>query len=290
MTKSDSSHPRGLTDSLDQSLERLHTSYIDLYFLHGIHSADELDDQVRRWAEKKKAEGKIRFFGFSSHSNMEACMMGASKLDWIDGIMITYNFRLMHTERMKEAVDACAEAGIGLTAMKTQGGWSWNPLRKTGEIGEQLKEQFTRKGFTEEQARLKAVWENPHIASICSEMPSLKILMSNAAAAMDRTKLTSYEMRLLNRYASASAPAYCAGCTHICDAAVHGAVPVGDIMRYLMYSRCYGDRKRGKTLFRALPLSTRRRIGRTDYSLAESRCPQKMAVGRLMLEAVAEFS
>ena len=52
----------------------------------------------------------------------------------------------------------------------------------------------------------------------------------------------------------------------------------------------YGDRERAKCLFRALPLRTRRRIGRMDYSLAELRCPQKMAIGSLMLEAVAEFS
>jgi predicted aldo/keto reductase-like oxidoreductase len=221
---------------------------------------------------------------------MEECMMSASRLGWIDGIMITYNYRLMHTERMKAAVDACVEAGIGLTAMKAQGGWSRNPLRKTGKIAKKLKEQFIQRGFTEEQARLKAVWENSHIASICSEMPNLKILVSNAAASLDRTKLSSYEWKLLDRYAYETAPGYCAGCAHICNSAVNGAVPIDDIMRYLMYSRCYGDRERAKCLFRALPLSTRSRIGRMDYSQAELRCPQKMAIGGLMLEAVAEFS
>ena len=34
---------------------------------------------------------------------------------------LSYNFRLMHRNEMKRAVAACAEAGIGLNAMKTQG-------------------------------------------------------------------------------------------------------------------------------------------------------------------------
>ena len=40
---------------------------------------------------------------------MENCLTDAAQLGWIDGIMATYNYRLMHTERMKKAVDACAK-------------------------------------------------------------------------------------------------------------------------------------------------------------------------------------
>jgi hypothetical protein len=34
--------------------------------------------------------------------------------------MTSFNYRLMHSDAMKKAVDACVEAGVGLTAMKTQ--------------------------------------------------------------------------------------------------------------------------------------------------------------------------
>ena len=119
-----------MSQDLDLSLERMKTDYIDLYFLHSVRRTDQLDDEIKSWAEKKKAEGKIRLFGFSTHSNMEECMLGASKLGWIDGIMMTYNYRLMHSDDMRRAVDACAEAGIGLTAMKTQGGGQVKPTVK----------------------------------------------------------------------------------------------------------------------------------------------------------------
>ncbi|UCG67165.1 MAG: aldo/keto reductase, partial [Deltaproteobacteria bacterium] len=133
VTKSHATSASGLSHSLDGSLERLRTSYIDLYLVHGIGSPSEMDDEIRGWSEKKKAEGKIQFIGFSAHNNMDACMMGAAKLGWIDGIMVTYNYRLMHTDPMKRAVEACVKAGIGLTAMKTQAGWSWGYVGKTSK-------------------------------------------------------------------------------------------------------------------------------------------------------------
>jgi hypothetical protein len=122
VTKSHAWTVSGLTRDLNKSLDRMKTDYIDLFFVHSVRSINALDGNKKSWSERAKAEGKIRFFGFSTHSNMAECMLGAAKLGWIDGIMMSYNFRLMHRDQMKRAVDACARAGIGLTAMKTQGG------------------------------------------------------------------------------------------------------------------------------------------------------------------------
>ena len=86
VTKSHAWTLKGMTKELNQSLERMKTDYIDLFFVHGVSSISELDEDKKAWAEKSKAEGKIRLFGFSTHTNMEVCMMEASKLGWIDGI------------------------------------------------------------------------------------------------------------------------------------------------------------------------------------------------------------
>ena len=110
------------TPRLEACLKRLHTDYVDLFFVHGIRDIGEMESSLESWAQNMKKAGKIKLFGFSTHSNMEECLEGAAKLPWVDGIMFTYNYRLMHEPRMKEAVQACYRAGIGLTAMKTQGG------------------------------------------------------------------------------------------------------------------------------------------------------------------------
>jgi len=283
VTKSHAWTINGLTRDLNKSLERMKTDYADLFFIHSVRSINELDGDIKAWSERSKAGGKIRFFGFSTHSNMEECMLGAAKLGWIDSIMMSYNFRLMHSDQMKRAVDACARAGIGLTAMKTQGGGS---VRTSSETELELAGRFLKKGFTDGQAKLKAVWENPHIACICTEMPNITILMSNVAAAINRIKLSSYDKKLLHKYAQETRSDYCAGCTNLCESATNSIAPIGDVMRYLMYYRSYGDRDRAAEFFNRIPQRIRVEMANLDYTIAEQKCPQKMAIGKLMREAV----
>ncbi len=287
VTKSSAWNKNEMTKDLDKSLERMRTDYIDLFFVHGISSIEEMDRETKVWAAKKKSEGKIRFFGFSTHSNMEECLLGAAELGWIDGIMMTYNYRLMHEDQMKRAVDACVKAGIGLTAMKTQGGGQVGTNTQT-EL--EMAGRFLNKGFTDAQAKLKAVWDNPQIACICSRMPSMSILMANTAAAMNKTKLSSTDSELLQQYARQSRSDYCAGCTEICESTIKEKAPIGDVMRYLMYSRSYGDREHARAKYRKIPKNKREGLTKVDYSLAEEKCPRNMAIARLMQEAADTLS
>jgi predicted aldo/keto reductase-like oxidoreductase len=282
VTKSDDRDPDGMTRLLNRSLERLNTDYIDLYFVHGIRGIEELNNETKAWAKKAKAAAKIRFFGFSTHSNMEECMLEAAKRDWIDGIMMTYNYRLMHSNKMKEAVAACSGAGIGLTAMKTQGGGSVGTSTET-EL--KLAGRFLQKGFNDKQAKLKAVWENSKIASICSQMPTITILTSNVAAALDKTSLSAGDLQLLNNYAQETASSYCAGCSDICESALAEEVPVADVMRYLMYYESYGERDRARASYAKLSPQIRERLENLDLSAADKSCPQGLAIAKLMKKA-----
>ena len=294
VSKAHTSDPYELSLSLQQSLKRLKTDYVDLYFVHGVRNAkDELTKEVKTWAEKTKAEGKIRFMGFSTHRNMENNLLEGAKLGWIDGIMTSYNYRLMNTDEMKKAVEACVKAGIGLTAMKTQAKFF---ARFYSDVGSEnvasaaLADRFIKKGFTPEQTKLKVVWENQHIASICSEMTNMSILQANVAAALDKTELSLQDRRLLEGYAKASAPGYCGGCGNVCESALSADVPISDIMRYLMYHDEYGRQQRAMRLFNDMPEQVRKQLKRVDYAKAEQRCPQKMPIARLMARAVEKLS
>lgn len=282
VTKSDKRDPDGMTKLLNQSLQKLNTDYIDLYFIHGMSYMNEINNETRAWAEKAKKEGKIKFFGFSAHSNMEDCMLAASKLGWIDGVMVSYNFRIMRSDKMKAAVDACVKAGIGITAMKTQGGGS---VGMGSEAELEMAGRFLKLGFTDKQARLKAIWENPHIASICSQMPNMTVLMSNVAAALDRTRLSAADLDLLDRYAHETSTSYCAGCADLCESAMDGRVPISDLMRYLMYFHSYGDSDRAREMFAALPSDVRDGLATMDFRAAEQRCPRNLRIGDLMKRA-----
>ena len=294
VTKAASSDPSKLSEKLAVSLQRMNTSYVDMFLIHYVTNVKkELTDNVKAWAEHAKAKGKIRLFGFSAHKNMENTMVAAADLGWIDGIMMSYNYRLMVKDEMKRAVDACVDAGIGLTAMKTQAAFSANFYSSIGsETDEAIKmtENFLKKGYTAEQARLKVVWENPHIASICSAMPNMTILQANVSAALNKTDLSAGDKNRLKQYAQKTAPCYCAGCADICESAVDLDIPISDIMRYAMYDKSYGDRSRASRLFRALPADVKASILKADYSGAEKRCPQKIQIGKALKSAYKDLA
>ena len=271
------------TAKLDAALKRLQTNYVDLFFIHGISGIDEMP-AFKQWAADMKKAGKIKFFGFSTHTNMEDCMLGAAKLDWIDVVMVTYNYRLMHTPKMREALDACVKTGIGVVAMKTQGG---GPVKTDSEAELKVAGRFLDKGFTDKQAKLKAIWEEPTITSICSQMPNLTILSANVASARDKTSLAREDVEVFSKLAEATRGDYCAGCGSICQGAVDGLVPVNDVMRSLMYYRDYGDRELAREVFAALPEETRARLLTVDYSHAEKACPQGLAIAELMRDATS---
>jgi hypothetical protein len=286
------SGPPAMANSLEISLKRMNVSYIDLFFFHALQDPEwQLTKDVKDWAEKAKAEGKIRFFGFSTHKNMEDDLLAAAKLGWIDGIMLSYNFRVMHTERMKKAVDACFNAGIGLTAMKTQATGGYGTTKVIPDEKEQnLFDQLKTKGLTIEQAKLKSVWDDHRIASICSHMTNMKILADNVSAAMEDKTLSDQDNNLLKQYACETASNCCIGCARICEPAINNEVPISDVMRYLMYARSYCESERSRALFKNLPSKVKKRMANLDYSMAEQKCPQRMQIGRLMHEAVIELA
>ncbi|MCE9612652.1 MAG: aldo/keto reductase [Lentisphaerae bacterium] len=281
LTKSDARDPAGASKLLDRSLERMKTDHIDLYLIHNVKDLASFNDDLRAWAEQAKAAGKIRLFGFSTHGNMAGCLADAAPLSWIDGILLKYDFRLMQQPDMTKAVDACVKAGIGLIAMKTQGG-----RVEKGETAAEaaMAQSFLARGFSDKQANLKAVWEDQRISSIVSQMPNVAILQANVAAALDKTELTASDRQLMNAYAESTSGAYCAGCTHLCESVCPGA-PIGDGMRALMYHRDYGDHTLARNTWHGLPEVARKALTQGDLASAERVCPQGLPIARLMRDA-----
>jgi hypothetical protein len=108
------------------------------------------------------------------------------------------------------------------------------------------------RGFTDQQAKLKAVWENPHIAGICSQMPNLAYLSANVAAARDLTTRSRTDREMLDRFARETRLGCCAGCGRIFQAAGSGKAPVNDVMRCLVHCRDYGGRELTREVFARL--------------------------------------
>jgi len=288
VTKSDKRDIAGIQELLNQSLKKMNTDYIDLYYIHGLNGPNELNDDIKNWAAKAKKEGKIKLFGFSTHKNMAKCLAAAAKLDYIDAIMSSYNFQLMQDAEMQTAVEACHKKGIGLVAMKVQA----SGQKLQSEQDKKLTSHFIQKGFTEGQAKLKAVLADERFSSACMAMRDITMLMTNVAAVLDKTKLTDADMKVFKQYAIDNCDGYCKGCAEICDQALPHAPYVSDIMRYLMYYNNYdGDQQVARQLFNEkIPLNVRKNLLKNDYSLAQAKCPQNLPIAKLMAQAVQKLA
>lgn len=291
---SDATSVADVEKRLHESLKRLNTDYIDLYYVmdfvegdkyygHGLSDPAVLTDELKQWAGSARKRGLIRAFGFTTHKNMPKCLNAAAKLGWIDAVMPVYNYRFLDNAEMQAAVEACHKAGIGLVAMKTQAKWPKGAETK-------LTEKFTKRGFTQGQAKIKLVLEDKRFCSACVRMESVALVASNAAAVLDKTKLSQTDKQVFKRYAQQIPNGYCTGCAEICDSALPGMPYVSDIMRYLMYYNSYGDRDRAKELFARIPAGARNKLAVTNYSRAQARCPQHLPIGKLVAEAVSKLA
>jgi len=276
-----------LENELQASLKRLHTDYVDLYYaVHNMTNPAQLTDDLKDWVGKAKKRGVIKHFGLSAHSDMAAVLTKVAKLDWVDVVMIMYNFRLMQDDQYQAGLEACSKAGIGLVAIKTQG----RGLKMETEADQKLAGRFLSRGFSEAQAKVKAVLEDKRITSAAVGTPSVAVLTSNVAAVLDQARLTQADRAALDQYARATCGGYCAGCKSVCESALPGVPYVREIMRQLMYCNTYGERDRARELFTQIPAEVRSRLLATDYKLAEACCPQRLAIGDLIAEAVGKLA
>ena len=276
-SKAHAHDPVGFEQQLGESLTRLKTPYVDMYFLHGLEDPRVLDKPLLAKLEELKKQKKLRHFGFSCHGgNVAELLQQAAKTPWVDAVMFRYNFRQYGNAELNRAIDACVKAGVGLIAMKTQGSAvsferEWQKFEQTGK-------------WNKYQAVLKAVWADERITAAVSEMDSLEKIRENADAARDPSKLGAMDTEALQRYAAASRSLACDGCDHHCRQGQAQPIPVATTLRYLMYHDSYGKQNEARALYRALPEAARRVEG-VDFSSAALACPNGLDVGELVLRA-----
>jgi aryl-alcohol dehydrogenase-like predicted oxidoreductase len=89
--------------SVERSLRRLQTDYVDVLVWQGHSSPEEVSDpKPFEFMLRMKKEGKARFAGFSSHKHMASPLKEAAKSNFHDVVLVSYNFT--HSKDLKEAV------------------------------------------------------------------------------------------------------------------------------------------------------------------------------------------
>ncbi len=108
--------------TVETSLKRLNTDYIDLYQVHSITTEDEVKqfgaaDGVLPVLKKFQEEGVIRHIGFTGHTSASAMKLAAEMYDF-DTMLIALNHQQQDQAFEEQPVPFAAGKGMGVLAMK----------------------------------------------------------------------------------------------------------------------------------------------------------------------------
>jgi predicted aldo/keto reductase-like oxidoreductase len=113
----------GAAKELHQSLKNLRTDYFDLYQLHALSSVEDVETAFGPGGAmelflKAKQEGKVRFLGFSAHSE-EAALLAMSRFDF-DTVLYPINYVCWFQGNFgRGVVQMAKEKGMGILALKS---------------------------------------------------------------------------------------------------------------------------------------------------------------------------
>jgi hypothetical protein len=140
-TKSRSRTYKGALKNLQQSLNRLRVSYIDLWQLHGLtnltgwEKALDPGGALEAFIEARD-KGLVRFLGVTGHGYKAPAMHKPSleRFDF-DTVMLPYNYMLMqnpaYAADFNELTDLCGKRGVAVQTMKCIARWPCRGRSKT---------------------------------------------------------------------------------------------------------------------------------------------------------------
>ena len=269
--KPSSKSKEDIFDDVETSLRALETDYIDVIQMHNLTSKDRVFiPETREALIKLKEQGKVRFFGVTSHTN-QADVLNALVDDrdrFFDMALVGYNFK-SNTD-VKEAIARAAQAKIGIIAMKTQaGGYETDAL---GPI-------------SPHQAALKWALQNKHITAAIPGMRDMAELREDIA--IMGMKFGFMDKLILKNYSSAVRPYYCHLCGK-CETTCPKGVAISTVNRCLMYAEAYKSAELARSTYNEIPSAMSAAVC-LDCSLCVARCvngldiPKKMEMARKLL-------
>jgi len=117
---------------MDESLKELDVDYVDAYYLMGVNNpAVVRSEEMYNAFLKAKKDGKVRFFGLSTHQNAQKVLEAAIETNWYDLAMIGvtpagwYDWNEKNIVegsppllQLQSLLERARQAGIGLIGMK----------------------------------------------------------------------------------------------------------------------------------------------------------------------------
>jgi len=169
------------TRILDEQLERLKTTYLDVYLLHGLNEhtwAKVRDLGVLKFLDRIQKDGRVRHVGFSFHDTISEFKIIVDSYNWAI-CQIQYNYLDEQFQAGQEGLEYAAAKGIGVVVME--------PLRggKLAHVPKEVQILWDASPDKKNPAEwsLRWVWNHREVSTVLSGMSSLDQVRENVRAA-----------------------------------------------------------------------------------------------------------
>jgi predicted aldo/keto reductase-like oxidoreductase len=199
---------------LDEQLERLQVDYIDFYLLHALSANSwsrikELD--VFKFVEKAKADGKIKYIGFSFHDTTPVFKDIIDGYDW-DFCQMQYNYMDEFNQAGTEGLKYAASKNLAIIIMEPLLG---GKLAKTPPTEVQTIWNSAAVKRTPAEWGLRWLWDHEEVTVILSGMNSMEQVKENMKTADSAlaNSLTNTEKELVSKARDTYSKLTKVGCT-----------------------------------------------------------------------------
>lgn len=222
--------------TFDDSISKIKTNYVDILYVHNLTNPEMLEHKpIINAVKKLKKDGRVKFVGFSTHSNEAALINAAAGNETWDVILTSYNFKQTYISELQTAIRKASAGGIGIVAMKTMAGGGFLDKEKSKPINS--------------TAALKWVLSNPDITTTIPGMTDFDQVEKNVKILTDITLSEEEKNDLI--IASTETGLYCTACSK-CIPACPKNLPVPEMMRAYMYAYGYSDPRMAYSLLNEL--------------------------------------
>ncbi len=274
-------------------LERLGTDRIDCYLLHGL-GAKPWEKMaglgVLDFLEAAKADGRIRYAGFSYHDDPPAFAPIVDGYDW-DFCQIQYNFLDVDYQAGAAGLAYAAEKGLGVVVMEPlKGGRLAPPVPASIQ---EVWDGYPLKRSAVDWA-LRFVWDDERVSLLLSGMSTMEQVVANVELASEGRagSLTPAERELIDAVRVAYKARIVVGCTTCryclpCPQGIDIPVVLSCVNNASLFDDPEGE---GKGYNLEVDIKhTARASECTECGQCEAACPQQLEIIKELANAVRMF-
>ncbi|MBQ2928877.1 MAG: aldo/keto reductase [Clostridia bacterium] len=273
--------PGDFRKTLETSLKKLDTPYVDFYHFWGINQKT-FDEKIVPMnliaeAQKLKEEGLIRHISFSFHDSPDALKHIIDNGEGLESVLLQYNLLDRANEEM---IQYAAKKGLGVVVMGPVGGGRLAaPTELAAKLGTEAVNTY--------ELAFKFVLGNPGVCCALSGMQNIDMVEQNAKVASLENPMSEEEWRRVGESLEnlkKFSELYCTGCGY-CQPCPKG-INIPKIFQAYTYLNVYGLTDLAKNTWKGY-LTNEKNPGVSpaecvNCGYCERKCPQHLKVRELL--------